>query len=159
MPTPGSRETRQRAYRNGPTAHRRLADLGASMSPIQARGCPEAYALFDVDRRRGGDGNARSNRALLRLLGRPPEDFPDTQVHGSFACFEETLLGTVRGELGAQAVEAALDRAFDRFGFTPDGRKNGVVLGEAFHLLAGQGLTSPTLSALMDRVATLGAGS
>jgi hypothetical protein len=117
------------------------------------------YALFDVDQRRGGDGNARSNRALLRLLGRPPEDFPDTQVHASFACFEETLLGTVRGELGAQAVEAALDRACDRFGFTPDGRKNGVVLREAFHLLAGQGLTSSTLSALMDRVATLGEGS
>jgi hypothetical protein len=43
--------------------------------------------------------------------------------------------------------------------FTPDGRKNGVVLREAFHLLAGQGLTSPTLAALMDRVATLGGGS
>jgi hypothetical protein len=97
--------------------------------------------------------------ALLRLLGRPAEDFPVTQGHASFACFEETLLGTVRGELGAQAVEAALDRACDRFGFTSNGRKNGVVLRGAFHLLAGQGLTSPTLSALMDRVATLGAGS
>lgn len=84
---------------------------------------------------------------------------PSSCGRPSSPCFEETLLGTVRGELGAQAVEAALDRACDRFGFTPDSCKNGVVLREAFHLLAGQGLTSPTLSTLMDRVATLGGGS
>jgi len=114
------------------------------------------YALFDADRRRGGDGNARSNRALLRLLGRPPEDFPDTQVHATFACFEETLLGTVRSELGAQTVDAALNLACGLFGFTPDGRKNSVVLRAALHELAGQGLTSSTLSALMDQVAALG---
>jgi hypothetical protein len=88
-----------------------------------------------------------------------PEDFPDTQVHATFACFEETLLGTVRSELGAQAVDAALDRACDRFGFTPDGRKNSIVLREAFHALAGQGLTSPTLSAVMDQLAALGGRS
>lgn len=113
-------------------------NLDRAIVSFRQLGIP-TYALFDVDQRRGGDGNARSNRALLRLLGRPPEDFPDTQVHASFACFEETLLGTVRGELGAQAVEAALDRACDRFGFTHDGRKNGVVLREAFHCSPGKG--------------------
>jgi hypothetical protein len=80
-------------------------------------------------------------------------------VQDTFACFQETLLNTVRSELGPQAFEAAHDRACDRFGFTRDGRKNSVVLAEAFQLLAGQGLTSPTLTALMDRIAALGEGS
>jgi hypothetical protein len=75
-----------------------------------------------------------------------------------FADFEEMLLETVHSER-AQTFEAALDRACDRFGFTRDGRKNSVVLREAFHAVAGQGLTSPTLSALIDRVAALGGGS
>jgi hypothetical protein len=83
---------------------------------------------------------------------------PDTQVQVTFAYFEETLLATVHREC-AQAFEAALDRACDRFGCTRDGRKRSVVVREAFHAVAGQGLTSSTLSALMDRVAALGGGS
>jgi hypothetical protein len=44
MPTPGAvrRGSVHTERPNGPPAHRRLADLGASVSPTEARGCPEA---------------------------------------------------------------------------------------------------------------------
>jgi hypothetical protein len=113
------------------------------------------YVLFDADRRRRRDSDARSNRALLRLFGRPLEDFPDTQVHATFACFEDTLMDTVRSELGAEAAEAALAQACAHFGFTANGRKNGVVLRQALHELASEGMTSATLSDLIDQVTAL----
>lgn len=119
-----------------------------------------AYVLFDADRCVGARERAhkaRSNRALLRLLRQPVEDFPDTRVTSSFACFENTLWDTVRGELGAQAVGQAISRACVNYGFPTDRarNKNSVVLCEALRELALQGATSAMLTQVMDQIESL----
>jgi len=118
------------------------------------------YMVFDADRhvrRKQREQTAKSNRALLRLLEQPLEDFPNTQVRTTFACFENTLWDTVRAELGPQAVGQAVRRASLRYGFPTDraNNKNSVILCEVLRELASQGVMSATLSQMMNRIETL----
>ena len=66
------------------------ANLDRAVVLYRQLGIP-IYVLFDGDQRRGRNGNPEANRALLALLGHPPEDFPATQVQPAFACFADTL--------------------------------------------------------------------
>jgi hypothetical protein len=129
------------------------ANLDRAVVLYRQLGIP-TYVLFDVDRRRGRNGNPKANRALLALFGHTPEDFPATQVQSTFACFADTLVDAVRDELG-DAVDRCLDQACADFGFADDRWKNSVVLAQAIDALAQQGRTSATLLAVLRQVVDL----
>jgi putative ATP-dependent endonuclease of OLD family len=129
------------------------ANLDRAVILYRQLGIP-IYVLFDGDRRRGRRGNPEANRALLALFGHPPEDFPATQVQPAFACFADTLLDAVRGELG-DVLNQCISQACADFGFADDRWKNSVVLSRALDSLADQGHTSATLLALLSQIAAL----
>jgi hypothetical protein len=115
------------------------------------------YIVFDGDQnnRRNRDTNAKTNQALLRLLGQPQE-FPETQARSKFACFENNLINTLRAEFGSGKVTAALHGACEHFGFSHDcGLKNSAVLRKALEDLASKGARSATLSSLISHIEAL----
>jgi len=116
------------------------------------------YVVFDGDSERtGGDRDqaSRTNRLLLQLLGVEPEDFPNTQVDETWACFGKNMRATVAAEVGEVAFATALQAEQRRLGVVRHGEKNPLVVQATMARLKEQGLDSPTLTGIIRGIVQL----
>jgi putative ATP-dependent endonuclease of OLD family len=117
------------------------------------------YVVFDADRsHKGTDGeqkSKRTNHICLRLLGATVEDFPDTQVHSSWAVLEDNFETLVEKELGEEQLATILGQVADELGSERGKRalKNVQVASRLVELAYERGLQIPTLEEIV-RAAT-----
>lgn len=113
------------------------------------------YVVWDGD---FGGKNAKpeQNRHLLRLLGKPEEDWPDF-VEESSACFKVTLERTLEEEIGKESFTRWLSEA--RREFDIDKRehalKNPSVLQYVVEKAASDGKTSRSLESIVKNIIAL----
>ncbi|HEY4941925.1 MAG TPA: ATP-dependent endonuclease [Rhizomicrobium sp.] len=118
------------------------------------------FVLWDSDGDLDGNENqAQSiaqNRALLKLVGEEPEDWP-AKIGDNFACFKDKLEATLASEIGIQLFAQLLDSARAKFGIAKrkHALKNPVIVAEVIKGAAIQGKSSPTLEAIVRRLAAL----
>lgn len=155
-------------------AHRAGHDLGASgiaIVPVGGKsnidrvlvifrqlGKP-TYVCFDGDasqRDHADLPDPHANERLLGLLGADPVQFPQTQITGSWACFEDTFQAAIDPEFGVDEYRAAINTAREQLGFVKGGAKNSGVIARALEILHESGLRSPTLDSLVANIADMG---
>jgi len=112
------------------------------------------FVCFDGDG--GKKDEVDNNRRLLRLLGAEAADSPATQLHDTWACFEQDLQTTVQGEFGASAYQEAIQEANQMYGFRgKEGQKNPTVLRTTLERLHRAGGRSAALDALVAKISSL----
>lgn len=142
-----------------------LGATGIAVLPVGGKTCLDrplvlfrrlgipTYVLFDGD---AGKDHPESNRLLLRLFDQDPDDEPPTAISETHAVFEKTFQDTVKGDIGAEIYQSALEDACGRFGFAvSDGKKNSTVLQATFRLLNEDGHRSDVLTEVMSAIGTL----
>lgn len=126
------------------------------------------YTVWDADAHKGPtEGNCetclrpldkkpnpKDNHDLMRLVGRAPQDFPPLTVEAAFACFHTDLEQTLEEEIGVALFNQLLDQVKTTYGMTKRNAaiKNPRVLAAVLRLAADQGMTSPTMAAIVDRI-------
>lgn len=115
------------------------------------------YLLWDGDF--GGknpDQAAKNNRALLRLLGEQPEDWPE-KLESTFACFRTKLEVQLKQEIGEELFESLLEKHKTDLGLAKknDAIKNPVVISKVLHEARAQGRTSQTLDQIIEAILNL----
>ena len=112
------------------------------------------YCVWDNDHGKQG-AKPDANRALMRLMGRPPEDWPCC-CEPTFAVLEGNLEKTLAAELG-QAYQELLGTCTTEYCFDRPDRaiKNPVVMGRIVSECRGRNVTSATLQGVVGRVAVL----
>jgi len=123
------------------------------------------YFLFDVDSqligkgRRGEDAKNRNHRYLM-LAGAPIEDFPDTQVHETWAVFKENLEGVFKEELGSEIFRSIQEEVASELGYDNMGRVSKNIEGAACLIERSyeKGYRIPTLENIIEKVTQLRSG-
>jgi energy-coupling factor transporter ATP-binding protein EcfA2 len=114
------------------------------------------FVLWDGD---AGDPRAHptENRRLLRLVGEAPEDWPDTKIKGTFACFKRTLEATLRQEIGDGLFHEVLGQCQTEFTIPKreHAQKNPVVIGELIRRSESRGGTCTTLRSIVESLIAL----
>lgn len=114
------------------------------------------YVIWDGDRD-GRDANPALNRALLRLAGQTPVDWPETQVRSNHACFEQTLQRTVSAEIGPGQFDEILGECQHEFGYAKRDHacKNPVVFGQVLRIARDRGHACSTIDDIVSRIVEL----
>jgi putative ATP-dependent endonuclease of OLD family len=118
------------------------------------------YVVFDGDsnkREDQDDGHPEANLELLRLLGAPEAEFPETNVYARHAVFEEEMQRQLKQELPWDTFVQTRNEVAEAMGWArpSEARKNVRVLEETFRRLGDQGITSPTLEATVRSIVRL----
>jgi putative ATP-dependent endonuclease of the OLD family len=109
------------------------------------------YSVWDSDRQNDDDSDARVNRRLLALYGKPNEDFP-AFVADDCACFETKLELTIKSEIGEDLFEQLLASAMQRFEMKKqEALKRPAVMLEILHAAAKKGCECPTLTSIVKK--------
>ena len=113
------------------------------------------YVVWDGDHGRNG-AKAESNRYLLRLLGKPEQDWP-TFVGDSAACFKVTLEKTLEGEIGEESFNKWLLEAQEHFGIDKKEHalKNPAVIEHVVKKATSAGETSKSLEDIVEKIIAL----
>ena len=85
------------------------------------------YFIFDADshligKRRDEEEAKRRNHRYLRLAGAEVEDFPDTQVHETWAVFKTNLEGIFKEELSNEAYQTIRKEVASELGYDDSDR-------------------------------------
>ena len=113
------------------------------------------YVVWDGDC--GGNGaKPEDNRYLLRLLGKPEQDWPHF-VADSSACFKVNLENTLEDEIGKDPFTQWLSEAQQEFGIgkKKDALKNPAVLLCVIDKATQSGRTSGTLESIVEKIVSL----
>ena len=113
------------------------------------------YVVWDGDC--GGNGaKPEDNRYLLRLLGKPEQDWPHF-VADSSACFKVNLEKTLEDEIGKEPFTQWLSEAQQEFGIgkKKDALKNPAVLLCVIDKATQSGRTSGTLESIVEKIVSL----
>lgn len=113
------------------------------------------YVVWDSDH--GQDGaNPESNRKLLRLLGKPEEDWPSC-VEDKYACFKVNLENTLEEEIGKDLFDQLLSESQTQLGIQKkkDALKNPTVLQSIIEKASVQGKESTTLKTIVEKIIAL----
>ncbi|HUV80495.1 MAG TPA: TOPRIM nucleotidyl transferase/hydrolase domain-containing protein [Candidatus Bathyarchaeia archaeon] len=94
------------------------------------------YFIFDADSQLVGKGKKEEdaknrNHSYLRLAGAPIEDFPDTQVHKTWAVFKENLEGIFKETLGDETFQIIREEVASELGYDESERVNKNIEGAA----------------------------
>lgn len=102
---------------------------------------------------------AKANRALLKLLGQPVVDFPDTTVGPNYTYFHESFDKTAISELGHQ-FQSEFEKSCDEFGYEDivKARKVPEVFTRTLRALSEQGIKSGTLEHVVLSIETFARG-
>ena len=113
------------------------------------------YVVWDGDHGRNG-AKAESNRYLLRLLGKPEQDWP-TFVSDSAACFKVTLEKTLEDEIGKESFNKWLLEAQEHFGIDKKEHalKNPAVIEHVVKKATSAGKTSKSLEDIVEKIIAL----
>ena len=113
------------------------------------------YAVWDGDYG-GNDAKPEDNRYLLRLLGKPEQDWPEF-VGDSSACFRVTLENTLQDEIGSESFAQWLSEAQHAFGITKKEHavKNPAILEYVVDKAALSGETSMSLESIVESIVAL----
>jgi predicted ATP-dependent endonuclease of OLD family len=114
-----------------------------------------AYVLFDGDQE-SKDPKPEDNRYLLRLLGQPEQDWPDS-VAPTFACFRVDLEDTLEQELGEANLGRLTEEIKAEFGISKneDARKRPVVFRRLVEKAKSESLEIPSLKRIVDSIRAL----
>jgi predicted ATP-dependent endonuclease of OLD family len=113
------------------------------------------YAIWDSDFGRAG-ANPEDNHNLLRLFGKPTEDWPEV-ITDSFACFKTSLMKKFQAEIGDAPFNEILTECGDRFQIKKmeHAVKNPWVIREFFKESQQKGKACPTLEEIISRIITM----
>jgi len=120
------------------------------------------YFIFDADSHLKGKGgkekDARNrNHRYLRLANVPIEDFPDTQVHKTWAVFKDTLEGILKNELGDKTFLFIQKEVASELGYDDMNRVNKNIEGAArfIELIYKKRYRIPTLEEIIEKITRL----
>jgi len=120
------------------------------------------YFIFDADSHLKGKGekekDARNrNHRYLRLASVPIEDFPDTQVHKTWAVFKDTLEGILKKELGDKTFLFIQKEIASELGYEEMNRVNKNIEGAArfIELIYEKRYRIPTLEEIIEKITRL----
>jgi hypothetical protein len=90
-------------------------------------------------------------------MGAPVEDFPDTQIHKTWAVLEDDFEALLETELGQEELARILDEVADDLGSErgKNALKNVEVAARSVGLAYEGGLRLPTLEAIVEAVTEL----
>jgi putative ATP-dependent endonuclease of OLD family len=114
------------------------------------------YIVWDGDKGTK-DANPADNHVMLRLVGQPTKDWPDTQVNGSYACFESSLESIIQKEIGDKLFDETLAACQKTFGFPKKKHaiKNPLIIAAIIEEAKKQGKTSLVLEQIVKCVVAL----
>lgn len=123
------------------------------------------YFIFDADsqlvgkRKKEEDAKNRNHR-YLRLAGASIEDFPDTQIHGTWAVFNKNLEGILKEALGNGPFQSIQEDVASELGYDDADRVNKNIEGAArfIELVHENGYQIPTLEEIVEKVTQLRGG-
>lgn len=159
-----------------------LESIGVSVIPVNGKrsmdrpaiifqefGIP-VFLLWDSDGDKGetagvckacgklldGKPNPCDNHRLLRIVGKPQEDWPDHN-ESRHCCFKRDLESTLKGEIGDALFEKLLGECQDELGLTKRKHaiKNPAVIAEIIVRAQKDGKTSATLQAIVTNILSL----
>ena len=120
------------------------------------------YFIFDADSHLKGKGgkekDARNrNHRYLRLASVPIEDFPDTQVHRTWAVFKDTLEGILKKELGDKTFLLIQKEVASELGYDEMNRVNKNIEGAAhfIEIIYKKRYRIPTLEEIIEKITRL----
>jgi putative ATP-dependent endonuclease of OLD family len=121
---------------------------------FQQLGIP-TYSIWDGDQGKE-DADPALNRALMRLFGYEPVDWPAI-ITDSFACFQSDLETTLGNEIGTDAFDRLLRDCQLTYGIPKKKHaiKNPHVLSEIIRLAEIEGIDCPSLREILERVIAL----
>ena len=113
------------------------------------------YVVWDGDYG-GNDARPEENRHLLRLLGEPEQDWPES-VGDSFACFRVELEKTLQDEIGIESFTQWLAEAQQAFGIAKKEHalKNPAVHEYVVDKATSSGRTSVSLESIIEKIVAL----
>ena len=114
------------------------------------------YSVWDGDE---GDHEVRAedNHRLLRLVGEPKVDWPETKVGKSFAHFKHTLAHTMREEIGEADYDRLLADSQKGLGIhkRKQAMKNQAVIEQLLHAADREGQSCRTLKEIVEAIRAL----
>ena len=119
------------------------------------------YFIFDVDAHligKDGENDAKDrNYRYLRLAGAPTEDFPDTQIHETWAVINKNLEKLLEEELGTEIFQSIRGNVASELGYEKpkDVCKNIEGITRLIELAYEGGHTIPTLEKIVEMVTQL----
>jgi hypothetical protein len=129
------------------------------------------YVLFDGDAnkigqtheekgRAGSSAEAKANRALLKLLRQPVEDFPSTTITGHCAYFSDSFDKTLIAELGKEFLDQFV-KSCREFGYedASKARKVPEVFAHTLRALSAGNVRSETLERVADAIEAFARGA
>ena len=113
------------------------------------------YVVWDGDYG-GHDARPEDNRYLLRLLGKPEQDWPEF-VEDTAACFRVKLEKTLQDEIGSESFTQWLLEAQEAFGIAKKEHavKNPTILEYVVDKAASSGKTSKSLESIVEKIVAL----
>ena len=113
------------------------------------------YVVWDGDYG-GNDARPADNRHLLRLLGKPEQDWPDF-VGDSSACFRVEMEKTLQDEMGSESFAQWLSEAQQAFGIAKKKHavKNPAILEYVVDKATSSGNTSMSLERIVENIVAL----
>jgi predicted ATP-dependent endonuclease of OLD family len=118
------------------------------------------YFIFDADSQLIGKGKKKEedakkrNYRYLRLAGVSIEDFPETQVHETWAVFKENLEGVFKESLGNENFQSIQDEVASELGYDDPDRVSKNIEGaeRLIELVYEKGYRIPTLENIIEKV-------
>ena len=113
------------------------------------------YVLWDGDYG-VNDAKPEDNRYLLRLLGKPEQDWPHF-VEDSSACFKVNLEKTLQDEMGSESFTTWLSEAQNQLGIAKKDHalKNPAIIEHVVRRAASSSETSTSLDSIIDKIVAL----
>jgi putative ATP-dependent endonuclease of the OLD family len=114
------------------------------------------YVIWDGDHGLK-DARVTDNHRLLRLVGRPVQDFPETTIAETFACFRINITETIRDEVGTELFDDVLEkcRQEDMVARRNDAMKNPYFVERLFATAADSGARLASMESIVKRIIAL----
>ena len=123
------------------------------------------FFIFDADSQLVGKGKKEEdaknrNHRYLRLAGASIEDFPDTQVHETWAVFKENLEEILKKTLGNNAFQSIREEVASELGYDDSERVSKNIEGAArlIELIYEKKYQIPILEEIIEKVTQLRSG-
>ena len=118
------------------------------------------YYIFDGDFKHKGKSEEKKtvalNRKYLRLSGMKEEDFPDTQVHETWAVFKDSIESCVKESLGDTKFNTLRETVASELGYEPSQVLKNIEGSSLFIKYAYQGGNKiATLEKIVDKITML----